>query len=68
MTNSKFKFKSTNESGLLGYQWSPDLNMSIQNKDSMGTMKEIINMVKLYIYTMNITIKLKDTTIINYNL
>ena len=68
VTNCKFKFKSTNEQGLLGYQWSPELNMSIQNKDSLGTMKEIIDIVKLYKYTMNFTIKLKNTTIINYSL
>jgi len=42
--------------------------MSIQGKDSFNTMKELINIVKLYNYTMNITIKLKDTTVINYNL
>ena len=68
LSTCKFKFKSTNEKGLYGYQWSQGLNMSIQSKDSLSTMKEIINMVKLYKYTMNITIKLKNTNIINYNL
>ena len=58
--NTAFNFKLSNENGLKGYNWSPEINMSFQNKDAKNTMKEIVNMVKLNKYTINICIKLES--------
>ena len=43
LQNTTFNFKLTNENGTKGYIWCEDILMSFQNKDSNGTMKEIIN-------------------------
>ena len=66
--NTTFNFKLSNENGLKGYNWSPEINMSFQNKDSKNTMKEIINMAKLNKYTINICIKLESNKIIWLNI
>ena len=42
--------------------------MSIQDKDATGTFKEIINMVKLNNYTLNISIKLETDRIIHFKI
>lgn len=65
--NTQFNFKSTNENGEKGYYWCDEINMSFQNKDSTGTLKEIINMVNLDNMTIDITIKLNEGIIINFN-
>ena len=39
--------------------------MSYQGKDANGSMKEILNMVKLNNYIMDIQIKLESNRIIN---
>ena len=57
--NTTFNFKLSNENGDKGYNWSPEINMSFQNKDSKNTLKEIVNMVKLNKYTINICIRLQ---------
>jgi hypothetical protein len=63
--NTTFNFKLSNENGLKGYNWSPEINMSFQNKDSNNTIKEIINMVKINKYNINICIRLEsDKTIL----
>jgi hypothetical protein len=58
--NTTFNFKLSNENGLKGYNWSPEINMSFQNKDSKNTIKEIINMVKINKYNINICIRLES--------
>lgn len=60
--------KLTNENGEKGYNWNSDINISFQGKDSNGTIKEIINMVKLNNYSLNISIKLETNEIINFKI
>ena len=58
LQNTTFNCKLTNEKGLNGYDWNKDLNMSIQGKNANLTMIEIINMIKLNKYNMDISITL----------
>jgi hypothetical protein len=39
--------KLTDENGKKGYSFYPELNLSIQGKDTNGILKEIINLVKI---------------------
>ena len=61
LQTSKFNFKLTMENGEKekGYRWCDDINMFIQLKDSTGTLKEIIEMVKVNKLTIEISIKLE---------
>ena len=68
LQHTTFNVKLTNENGEKGYTWNSDINMSFQGKDSNGTMKEIINMVKLNNYTLSICIKLETERIIHYKI
>ena len=61
-----FNFKLTNENGERGYNWYQDINMSFQNKDSMATMREIVNMVKVNNIDIDITIKLQTGSTIHF--
>lgn len=63
-----FNIKLTNENGLSGYDWIPELNMSYQGKDANKTMKEIVNMIKINNYSIKISIKLKSEKIINFRI
>ena len=60
LQNTTFNFKLTNENGTNGYRWCSKINMSFQNKDSNGTMREIIKMVKLNNFKMEISIILEN--------
>jgi hypothetical protein len=60
LQNTTFNCKLTNEKGLNGYDWNKDLNMSIQGKDANLTMIEIIKMIKLNRYSLDMSIKLKE--------
>jgi len=66
--NTTFNFKLSNENGLKGYNWSPEINMSFQNKDSKNTIKEIINMVKINKYNINICIRLESNKTILFKI
>ena len=66
LQTTTFNMKLTNQYGLNGYKWCPELKLSIQNKDSKYTMKEVLNMVKLNNYTILIVIRLATGQIINY--
>ena len=48
--------------------WNEKINMSYQNKDSNGSMREIIHMCKLNNYKMDISIKLENNKNINFKL
>lgn len=65
LQNTEFNIKlvETNE---LGYSWCQDLNMSIQGKDANLTFKEIIRMIKLMNFSMEIKIKLKNEEVIHF--
>ena len=66
--NTYFNVKLTNENGALGYNWCNDINMSFQGKDSNGTLKEIINMVKVNNMSINISIMLETGGIIYFKI
>jgi hypothetical protein len=57
------KLIETNEDG---YIWYKDLRLSIQNKDSNFTFKEIMRMVKLNEMILEIEIQLKNKEIIYF--
>jgi hypothetical protein len=58
LQNTTYNFKLTQERG--NYKWCPAINMSFQNKDANGTFNELINMVILNNFTIEIYIKLKS--------
>ena len=60
--------KSTNENEEKGYSWCDDIQMSFQNKDAKGTLKEILNMVRVNNFSINLTIKLKTGRIIHFKI
>jgi len=68
LQTSTFNIKTTNENGLKGYNWHPKLNLSIQGKNANMCMKEIINMMKVNNYSINITIRLETEKIIKFKL
>jgi len=66
--NTTFNYKLTNENDRLGYRWRDDIKMSIQNKDAPGTLKEIIKMVKVNKFTLELSIKLERGRIVNFKI
>ena len=68
LQTTTFNLKLTNENGKKGYNWRNDIHMSVQNKDSTGTLKEIINMVKVNKLTIKLSIKLETGKIVHFKL
>ena len=68
LQTSTFNFKLTEEDGENGYHWCKDIHMSFQNKSATGTLKEIINMVKVNNFTIDLTIKLETGRIIHFKM
>lgn len=68
LQTTTFNFKLTKEIGKRGYKWCDDIQMSFQDKDARGTLKEIINMVKVNNLTINLSIKLHTGRIINFKI
>jgi len=68
LQNTKFNIKLTNENGFKGYTWCPEINMSVQRQDAIGTIKEIIKMIKINKYKINICIKLITNEKIKFKL
>jgi hypothetical protein len=66
LQNTTFNIKLTNEKGNKGYTWYPEINMSVQNKESNLTIKEIIKMINLNNFKIDIRIELSNKEIINY--
>lgn len=62
LQTTTFNFKLTNENNENGYAWCPDINMSFQSKDAKGTLKEIVQMVKVNKYAIKLVIQLKTKT------
>lgn len=62
-----FNVKPTYEVGIDGYKWNSKLNLSVQNKDAKGTFREIINMIKINGYSIEIDIELKSGKILNFS-
>ena len=68
LQTTTFNMKLTNENGLKGYTWHPKLNLSVQGKCANKCMKEIINMIHINNYSINITIQLERDKIIKFKL
>lgn len=66
LKTTTFNIKLTDEKGIKGYNWCPDLKISFQSKDARGTLKEILNMVKTNKLTIALSIKLESGNIIHY--
>ena len=65
LDNTTFNFLLLNVNGNRGYTWNDKIKMSVQNRDANGSMKEIITMIKLNKYIMEIKIKLKNSKILH---
>jgi len=65
--NTRFNIKLTHED-TLGYVWDDTLKMSVQCKDANESLKEIMEMILLNNYTLDMYIRLKTKTRINIQL
>jgi hypothetical protein len=52
--------------GNKGYVWYPEIRLSIQSRDAHGTLREIIHMIRINEYKIDIEINLSNGEIINY--
>ena len=68
LQNTTFNIKLTDEKGYKGYDWNDDLKMSIQGREANLVLKEIINMIKLNNYSLEILITLKEGEVIYFNI
>ena len=68
LQTTTYNFKLTKETGEKGYKWCDDINMSFQNKDATGTLKEIVNMVKVNNLTIDLSIKLETGKIVHFKI
>lgn len=68
LQTTTFNIKLTNENGEKGYKWCDDIHMSFQNKDARGTLKEILNMVKVNKLTIKLSIKLETGRIVHFKI
>lgn len=66
LQTTTFNFKLTNENYEKGYKWDDDINMSYQSKDAKGTLKEILNMIKVNKLTIKLSIKLEAGRIVHF--
>ena len=58
LQNTSFNFKLTDEHGVKGFHWNGTLRMSFQRKDATATMREIMRMVEVNRYEMDMTVRL----------
>jgi len=65
---SSFNIKFTNENGVLGYNWCKTINMSFQDKNAKGTLREILKMTKLCELSLYLSIKLKNNIIVHFKI
>ena len=68
LQTTTFNFKLTNENGEKGYNWCDVIHMSFQSKNATGTIKEILNMIKVNNFSINLTIKLDTGRIIHFKI
>jgi len=66
LQTTTFNFKLTNENREKGYQWCDNIRMSFQSKDATGTLREILNMVRVNDLTIEMSIKLKTGRIVHF--
>lgn len=55
-----------NERNDKGYNWKPELQISIQGQDSNYTIKSILYMIRQKNYSLEISIKLENGNIVHY--
>lgn len=65
LQKTSFRIKLDNYT-LEGYNWCPDLKLSIQRKEASATLKEIIKLVDINNYIIYIKIKLVTGDVIQY--
>ena len=68
LQTTSFNFKLTKEIGEKGYRWCDDIKMSFQDKSAAGTLKEILNMVKVNKLTLDLSIKLETGRIVHFKM
>lgn len=68
LQTTTFNFKLTDEGGVKGYHWNKDLNMSFQDKNAKGELKEIIHMCKVNRLSIKLSIKLATEEIIHFKI
>jgi len=68
LQNTTFNIKLTDEKGFKGYDWNDDLKMSIQGRETNLVIIELINMIKLNNYSLEISITLKEGEVIYFNI
>lgn len=66
LQTSSFNIKLTNENGIKGYRWCPEINMSIQCKNTNETYKEIMKIIIIKNYKIDIGITLLNNYSVNY--
>lgn len=66
LQNTSFNIKLTDEKGVKGYNWQPEILMSVQGKAAHETCLEILNFITICSYSMEITIQLQTGQVINY--
>lgn len=65
--NTSFKLRFIKEEAVTdGFNWCPEIKCSFQSKDSKGTIIEILNMVRLNEFTIDINIRLKNGEEVKY--
>jgi len=52
--------------GTKGYKWFSEIGLSVQRKDANGTLKEIMNMIRINKFKIDIGIKLSNGVDIYY--
>jgi len=68
LEKSKMNFKMTKEAGIHGYHWQPKINMSMQNRNFLETLKEIVRLAKSNRMWIDMSIKLTNGHIIHFKL
>jgi hypothetical protein len=68
LQNTTFNFKLTDEKGEKGYYWCNDINMSFQCKDAEWSIKEIIKMIHLNKYKLDISIQTEENNIYHFKI
>ena len=71
LQTTSFNIKLTNENDenyVNGYKWYPEINMSVQAKDQYETLKEIIKLVKINNYSLNLSLKLSNNNIVSFKI
>lgn len=66
LQNTSFNIKLTDEKGEKGYQWCPEILMSVQSKSATETLMEILTFVEFCRYSFDISIQLDNGNLVNY--